>query len=341
MPKTPRINWILFGLFALLTAVVLLAALIWPSVRAIAYAPLRDLVWPTFFLPTKAGIQATIQVAVPAALEGWMQEIAADFDQQQPRIQVQVIQMRGVDAVRKLNAAVGGLPDVWVAEAGFVRTNVGGIPYQPGGLSIATDSLVWVTVSSASDPGRTLDWQAVYDAARGDLQFRIALPPVNSVEGMAACMSAAAAYHQQENLTADLVNDPAFQRWLDELLEAAPNRSRNPRDQLGSRPPEVNVGLILSSQWHHLPQQGFLYQPPRYNVRFDYPYLIRSNWYELPPEQADARRAAAEKFRDFVLDSAAQSKLQQYGLQPANAQLVGQLVQVNEPAIRASLVCWQ
>jgi hypothetical protein len=194
---------------------------------------------------------------------------------------------------------------------------------------------------ASSDLVGDLAWRSVADAAQSDMQFRIAVPPVGSVEGMAACMSAAAAYHQQEELTADMVNDAAFRQWLDELLKAAPNRSRHPRDQLGSRPPEVDVGLILGSDWHQLAKESFLYQPPSYNVVFDYPYLVRTNWYELSEDEANARRIAAQKFSDFLLGAGPQSKLPNYGLKRADAGQTEPIVRVDEPAVRALQACWQ
>ena len=43
---TPRINWILFVLFSLTAIGVLIAALILPPFREIAYAPMRELIIP-------------------------------------------------------------------------------------------------------------------------------------------------------------------------------------------------------------------------------------------------------------------------------------------------------
>lgn len=341
MWNTPRLNRVLFGLYVFLTLGTLVAALIWPSVRAVAYAPLRDWLWPAFFLPTRAGIQADLKVAVPPALEGWARQAADEFTRQNTLITVEVVTLRGTEAARRLSAGVTDLPDVWVAEADFVRAGVGGIPYEATGVSIAQDSLVWVGVSSRSDLAGNLNWQTVFETARSDLQFRIAVPPVGSVEGMAACMSAAAEYHRQENLTASLVSDPAFRTWLDELLEAAPNRSRSARDQLGSRPPEVDVGLILNSDWRRLAQQFFFSQAPRYNVAFNYPYFVRSTWYSLPADEANARRAATVRFREFLLGDVVQGRLQDYGLGRAGAPVEGTVVRADEPAIRALQGCWQ
>jgi hypothetical protein len=340
MTNTPRINQFLFILYALLTVGVLVTALIWPQVRAMAYAPLRDLLFPAFYLPTSAGIEAKIMVAAPPTLEGWVREAAADFNRQNTLIEVSVIGLHGAEASRRLNASVTDLPDVWVAEAGFVRTSVGGVPYETGGPFVARDSLAWVAVAS-SDIDGNLSWQSVADAARSDIQFRVAVPPAGSVEGMAACASAAAEYHQQASLTADLLNDAAFRQWLDELLAAAPNRSRHPRDQLASRPPEVDVGLILGSDWHQLTKESFIYQPPDYNVVFDFPYLVRTNWYELSEDEANARRIAAEKFSDFLLSGGPQGKLVNYGLERAGTEPSGQIVSFDDPAVRALQACWQ
>jgi hypothetical protein len=340
MTNTPRINRFLFVLYVLLTVGVLVAALIWPQVRAMAYAPLRDLLFPAFYLPTSAGIEAKITVAAPSTLEGWVREAAADFNHQNTLIEVSVIGLRGAEAGRRLNASVTDLPDVWIAEAGFVRTSVGGVPYETGGPSVARDGLAWVAVAS-SDIGGDLSWRSVGDTARSDIQFRVAVPPVGSVEGMAACASAAAEYHQQASLTADLLNDAAFRQWLDELLAAAPNRSRHPRDQLASRPPEVDAGLILGSDWHQLTKESFIYQPPDYNVVFDFPYLVRTNWYELSEDEANARRIAAEKFGDFLLGAGPQGKLVNYGLERAGTEPSGQIVSFDDPAVRALQACWQ
>ncbi|MFN2271933.1 MAG: substrate-binding domain-containing protein [Anaerolineae bacterium] len=340
MTNTPRVNRFLFILYILLTVGVLVAALIWPQVRAMAYAPLRDLLFPAFYLPTSAGIEAKITVAAPPTLEAWVREAAVDFNRQNTLIEVSVIGLHGAEAGRRLNASVTDLPDVWIAEAGFVRTSVGGVPYESSGPAVARDGLAWVAVAS-SDIDGNLSWRSVADAARSDMQFRIAVPPAGSVEGMAACASAAAEYHQQAGLTADLLNDAAFRGWLDELLAAAPNRSRHPRDQLASRPPEVDVGLILGSDWHQLTKESFIYQPTSYNVVFDFPYLVRTNWYELSEDEANARRIAAEKFGDFLLGGGPQGKLVNYGLERAGAEPSVQIVSFDDPAVRALQACWQ
>ena len=340
MSNTPPLNRMLFGLYVLLTLAIGTAAVIWPSVRNLAYAPVRDSLFPNVFLPTRAGMPVTLLVAAPPGLEGWVKTGAAEFSQQNTLIQVEVTPLRSADANRRLNT-VTGLPDVWVAEADWARLAAGGIPYKTQGPTLAQDSFVWVAGVSQKDLAGNLSWQSVAQAAGSNLQFRIAMPPVNSLEGMAACLSAAAQYYQQDKLTAAQINDPVFRKWLKDLLQAAPDRSRNPRDQLASRPPQADAGLILASDWHQLAQSSFISQAPGYNVVFNYPYYLRSSWQDLQPDEAATRQAAAEKFRDFLLGSGPQSKLSDYGLERASTHVTGQLPPIDEPTVRALQFCWQ
>ncbi len=72
MIATPFQNKVLFGLYTLLSAGVFIAALIFPAVRAVAYAPLRD-----WILPPPAPI--TLEVMYSTEKEAWLTEAAARF----------------------------------------------------------------------------------------------------------------------------------------------------------------------------------------------------------------------------------------------------------------------
>lgn len=341
MTNTPFINRILFGFYVFLTLIVGVAALIWPSFRTVAYAPLRDILFPNVFLPTQASMPVTLSVAAPAMLQGWVKANATEFTAQNPFIKVEVTQLNGLDADRRLNTLTGQT-DVWIAEAGFARAVAASIPYEQQGAPVAQDTFLWVAVKSQADLSANLTWQTVADVAGNNPSFKIAMPPANSIEGMAACWSAAAEYHTVDNVTADQVNDPAFRQWLSDLLEAAPDRNRSPRDQLSTRPPQANAGLILNSDWRQLAQSSFISQPPGKNVIFNYPYYVRSTWQNLQPEEISAHQDAAAKFRNYLLGSSAQSKLAEYGLERTAGQSSGQLQAVDDPAmIRALQFCWQ
>ncbi len=340
MSSTPPLNRILFGFYVVLTLAVGLAALIWPSVRSWTYAPLRDALLPDFFLPTRAGQPVKLVVAAPTTLEGWVKASAAEFTQQNALIQIEVTPLRGLDANRRLNTLTGQ-PDVWIAEADFARLAAGGVPYETQGTPLAQDTFIWVAASSQTALAANLGWRTVAETANSNPQFRIAMPPLNSVEGMAACLLAAADYYAQDKVTPAQINDAAFRTWLKALLQAAPDLSRNPRDQLASRPPQADAGLILNSDWGQLNQGGFIHQMPAYNVAFNYPYYIRSNWQNVPSDEADAHRAAAEKFRAFLLSAGPQSRLNSSGLQRPDTRLTVPLLTIDEATIRALQFCWQ
>ncbi len=72
MPNTPRLNWILAGFYVLICLVTLVASIAMPSVRAIAYAPLRDLL-----LPEPAPIVVSLIYSTEKA--AWMDEVLEHF----------------------------------------------------------------------------------------------------------------------------------------------------------------------------------------------------------------------------------------------------------------------
>jgi hypothetical protein len=76
---TPRVNWILFVLFALGSIGVLAASLLSPSFREIAYAPLRELV-----LPPPAPV--IVSVLYSTEKEAWLNEVIVDFEKTNPVI---------------------------------------------------------------------------------------------------------------------------------------------------------------------------------------------------------------------------------------------------------------
>jgi ABC-type molybdate transport system substrate-binding protein len=76
---TPRINWFLFILFAIAAIGVFAAALVSPSFREVAYAPLRELL-----LPPPAPI--VVSVAYSTEKEAWLNEVIVDFEKTNPTI---------------------------------------------------------------------------------------------------------------------------------------------------------------------------------------------------------------------------------------------------------------
>jgi len=75
----PRINWVLFVLFALAAIGVLIAAIISPPFREVAYAPLREII-----IPPPAPV--VVSVLYSTEKEAWLNEVIVDFDRTNPTI---------------------------------------------------------------------------------------------------------------------------------------------------------------------------------------------------------------------------------------------------------------
>jgi ABC-type Fe3+ transport system substrate-binding protein len=86
MPPAPRINKVLFGLYLLLTVAVLIVALASPPVRAIAYAPLRDLVLP----PPEPVVVSVLYSTEKAE---WIAEAVKRFEARNPRLEGRPIEL--------------------------------------------------------------------------------------------------------------------------------------------------------------------------------------------------------------------------------------------------------
>lgn len=318
---TKVVFFIIFGLAVVLVAGVLVAEKV-----------------GGYTLPTRGGVRVDIEVAAPPSLERWMREAAGEFNSRNPQIMVQVVSLKGLEADQRLSPTGGeALPDAWIAEADFVREMARGVPYDEQGTSVAQTRLIWLAMKERGNLEGRLDWGTVYEAAvdgnrwqdlsGGDFQFAAAIPsPSNSVEGLAAYISAWADFRDQIELGNSTIPDESFLKWMAEILEAVPERTRSPVDQLARPPVSVDVGLVLESDLGQLDMNKFIRQVPRYNVIFNYPYVIRR---EAFLEDAAAREKAAETFRDFLLSAEQQQKLAQFGLAPADDTSLGESVQID------------
>ncbi|MBN1261725.1 MAG: substrate-binding domain-containing protein [Anaerolineae bacterium] len=79
MPPTPRLNKLLLILYGLATLGVLIAALVSPEIRALAYAPLRDIIIP----PPKPVVVHVLYSTEKAA---WITEAVDRFQATRPRV---------------------------------------------------------------------------------------------------------------------------------------------------------------------------------------------------------------------------------------------------------------
>jgi hypothetical protein len=76
---TPKLNWVLLILYAVLTVGVLIAAFVAPTVRAVAYAPLRN-----WLVPPPKPVVISVLYSTEKAL--WMQEAVERFARTRTRI---------------------------------------------------------------------------------------------------------------------------------------------------------------------------------------------------------------------------------------------------------------
>lgn len=72
--RTPKLNLVLFGLYVLVTVGLLIGSLVSPPVRAVAYAPLRDLILP----PPRPIV---LSVLYSTEKEEWIEEAVRRFEQ--------------------------------------------------------------------------------------------------------------------------------------------------------------------------------------------------------------------------------------------------------------------
>jgi hypothetical protein len=340
MTSTPRLNRFLFLLFTLLCLLVGVAALIWPSVRSASYAPLRDVLLPDFYLNPQARQSVHLIVAVPPVLTDWVKNSAHEFSKQNPLISVEVVPLKGAEANQRLTAMTGS-PDVWIAESDWNRVAAGGIPFETTGTVVAQDFFTWAAaVNGRSDIPSTLSWRSLAEVAATDPQFRLGVPPAGSVQGMGACLSAAGEYFQTNSVTAAQINNGSFRNWLAGLFDAVPDRTRNPLDQITSRPPQVDAAFLLWSDRRSMNEKNFLFQPAQ-PVVLNYSLYLRSTWKDVSADVAGLRRAAVEKFLGLLTGSGSQGALETHGLTKAKADLGVRVRPADENTVYAMQFCWR
>jgi hypothetical protein len=340
MTSTPRLNRFLFLAFTLLCLGVGTGALIWPSVRSVSYAPLRDILLPDFYLNPQARQSVHLIVAVPPVLTAWAGNSAQEFTKLNPLITVDVIPLKGAEASQRLTAMTGS-PDIWIAESDWNRIAAGGIPFEATGTVVAQDFFIWAApVNGRTGAPSQLTWLTLAQAAATDTQFRLGVPPSGSIQGMGACLSAAGEYFNTESVTAGQINDAAFRKWLAGLFEAVPDLTRNPLDQITSRPPQVDAAFLMWSDRHSMNVNDFVFQAAQ-PVVLNYSLYLRSTWKDITAEEAGLKRAAAAKFLALLTASKAQGDLANYGLTGAKADMDIRVRPADENAVYALQFCWR
>ena len=87
MSNTPRLNWMLFGVYAVVCVGVLVASLVSPAVRASSYAPLRDL----FVRPPEPVV---LDILYSTEKAEWLDEVLPLFRAERPRVNGRPIELQ-------------------------------------------------------------------------------------------------------------------------------------------------------------------------------------------------------------------------------------------------------
>lgn len=183
-----------------------------------------------------------------------------------------------------------------------------------------------------------VNWQVIHDAAitKGGWPelggkpewgfFKLVVPnPRKNVGGLAAMVAAAGEYYDKTNIGTAEVTDPAFQRWLGELMSSTTDLSGGSAYtaedfalfgySAGDGGQLLEADLLknmegIQTRWGEALEIFY----PKYVTWFDFPFTI---W--MGPETSAAEKNAALEFQRYLLSSEVQAKAVASGLRPVNA----------------------
>lgn len=301
----------------------------------------------SFFLKNQPIRDITIAVD-PLALD-WAKKAAEEFNASSPMVQngtqpirIQVISKTDLDVWLDNPWSIDNHPDGWLASSSAsVSYSPGSYPFRIVKPSTAMTPLVWGGLQTrmdilTADGMQPLDWNIIADAAsKGSWQkiggdsswgyLNIAVnAPSSSMAGLGVPLSAAASFHESPTLSRQELNDQAFIKWFNPVIEAMRNARRiggNPAEALGGArgSSAFDIAILPESQWLtalNVLSKGeavsLSYPPQQYIL--DFPL---SAWQDT--QQADPIATEAVKvFGDFLLSATGQSLAADYGLRPVS-----------------------
>jgi ABC-type sulfate transport system substrate-binding protein len=333
MPNTPTINKVLFGFYLLATVGVLVASLVSPVVRAVAYAPLRELV-----VPDPEPIVVSVLYSTEKA--AWMETAVAEFEASDPRLNGRPIQLElAKSGSREMYLAVldgTATPDV-ISPASTLQINLledlsesrfGAPVVDPSDQArcrpVVESPLVLVAwkeradVLWGSDPNGRM-WRRLHDALTapngweayghpewGYIKFGHT-NPLKSNSGFQALLLMTYNYHgKTQGLTgADILADEAFQGWLIELegtvTKFGDSTGTYMQEIIAYGPSLYDIVAVYEATAIEQAQNAVgrygelaIYYPPATSMS-DHPYcVLEAEW--VTPEEAEA----AEIFIDHL-----------------------------------------
>ena len=360
---TPKTNWVLLILFGVMAVGVFAAALLVPSFRAVAYAPLRELIFPP---PDPI----EISVLYSTEKEAWLSEVIANFESSNARVNGHPIQIELEKMGSwEINAAVleGARQPVIVSPASSLQvaalqdasiSQFGQSLVNPANTtscrSVVTTPLVLVAWKERADvmwgrqPGKTL-WRDLHDALidpRGWAAYNNPdwgyvkfghTDPLKSNSGFMSILLMTYGYFNKTSgvTSSDILTDSEYQQWFLET-EASIGQfeySTGPLMQkmVAYGPSTFDMITVyeataIEQAENALGRYGELrvYYPPAL-LWSDHPFcVLNADW--VSPEQAQA----AQLFIDYLTSPPAQElALMKHGFRPVDKSV--QLEQSGSP----------
>ncbi|MFZ2486648.1 MAG: hypothetical protein WAZ19_00885 [Anaerolineae bacterium] len=185
-----------------------------------------------------------------------------------------------------------------------------------------------------------INWNVIHDAAinpggwpalGGKPEwgfFKLVVPnPRKNVGGLAAMVAAAGEYFNTTNIGMTEVSDPAFQKWLGELMSSTTDlgggSAYTAEDfalfgySAGDGGQLLEADLLknmegIQTRWGEALQLFY----PQYVTWFDFPFTI---W--MGPETSAVEKNAALEFERYLMSAEVQTKAVAYGLRPVNSEV--------------------
>jgi hypothetical protein len=288
-------------------------------------------------LPTSQE-ETPIRVVVAPSIQGWAEQTAQAFNANNPNAAVEIISADSLIPENQFKADSPQVvpPAAWLAESAFVVEMAAdrGLQFADDRPSVAGTSLAW---------GAYEDKQAAFVQAYGDISWDnlhakavspadfltlVIASPHNRAEGLAALISAAAAHLGKESLTGSDVSQAT--PWLSETFKENTRIPPKPAEAFATAQGRSlgDAGILSRAAWRAAgleERASFTLTPVQPDVRLDYPFAIWTGSQATP----EGRQAAAN-FREFLLSTAQQQALPQFGFEPAGNSTP--TVQIDGPA---------
>lgn len=286
----------------------------------------------TFFFFGSVGevspLQAEVDIEVIAApaVYPWVEQAAQQFNQANHKTQVTVVEATELVPESKFRTAASQAPPAaWIAEAGFVidLAKYKGLAFDDR-QSVAGSGLAWGAYTDKLEQFTQsfgdLNWDSLHTKAASPSGLKLVISsPQNTAEGIGALISATAFTANADTISSSDVS--SANNWLtDTFGDHNAYTPPTPAESFASVQGRTlgDMGLLSMVSWRSakLDQNpGFTLLPVEPAVMLDFPMAVWTGSRATPEMQA-----AARAFRDFLMEDSQQSRLTDYGLEPAAGQ---------------------